>query len=78
MARQLADKRQMNNLLPQGEARPTKSRDIQMEQQAGTHHEDPLIPIVAVGRNCWRIERADRATVVIDAAAYYRYIYAEQ
>jgi phosphatidylserine/phosphatidylglycerophosphate/cardiolipin synthase-like enzyme len=29
---------------------------------------------VAAGRNCWRIARADRATVIVDAADYYRVI----
>ncbi len=33
-----------------------------------------IAPIVAPGRNCWRIEQADRATVVIDAARYYHFI----
>lgn len=28
-------------------------------------------PIVRKGKNCWRIERADKAAVVIDAADYY-------
>ncbi len=31
-------------------------------------------PIVEPGRNCWRIERAARATVVIDAAAYFHFV----
>ena len=31
-------------------------------------------PIVATGRNCWRISRADRASVIIDAADYYHTI----
>ena len=30
-----------------------------------------LSPIVAEGRNCWRIERADRARMIVDAADYY-------
>lgn len=30
-----------------------------------------LQPIVAQGRNCWRIERAEKASVVVDAADYY-------
>ena len=29
-------------------------------------------PLLEPGRNCWRIERAGRAAVVIDAAAYFR------
>lgn len=33
-----------------------------------------LTPIVAQGRNCWRIARADCATVIVDAAEYYRLI----
>ena len=31
-------------------------------------------PIVAQGRNCWRIARAEKATVIVDAADYYRII----
>ena len=31
-------------------------------------------PIVAQGRNCWRIARADKAAVIVDAADYYRII----
>ena len=31
-------------------------------------------PIVVVGRNCWRISRADCAAVVVDAADYYHAI----
>lgn len=30
-----------------------------------------LQPVVKVGRNCWRIERADNARVIVDAADYY-------
>ena len=30
-----------------------------------------LSPIVAEGRNCWRIERADKARMIVDAADYY-------
>ncbi len=33
-----------------------------------------LTPIVAQGRNCWRIARAERAAVIVDAADYYRII----
>ncbi|WP_327459169.1 phospholipase D-like domain-containing protein [Sphingomonas sp.] len=33
---------------------------------------DPT-PILEPGRNCWRVERANRAAVVIDAADYYRH-----
>ena len=36
--------------------------------------DDDLKPIVAVGRNCWRISRADCATVIVDAADYYHVI----
>lgn len=31
-------------------------------------------PVVASGRNVWRIERAERASVVVDAADYYHFI----
>lgn len=36
-------------------------------------HESPgdLIPIVVEGRNCWRIARADKARMIVDAADYY-------
>ena len=33
-----------------------------------------LKPIVDEGRNCWRIARADKASVIVDAADYYRII----
>ncbi len=33
-----------------------------------------LTPIIEPGRNCWRIERAARATVVVDAAAYFHFV----
>ena len=33
-----------------------------------------LQPIVALGRNCWRIARASEASVIVDAADYYRII----
>lgn len=33
-----------------------------------------LTPIVAQGRNCWRIARAEKAAVIVDAANYYRII----
>ena len=36
--------------------------------------EDDIKPIVAAGRNCWRISRADCATVIVDAADYYHFI----
>ncbi|MCM8557648.1 phospholipase D-like domain-containing protein [Sphingomicrobium sediminis] len=35
---------------------------------------EEITPIVAVGRNCWRIERASHASVIVDAADYYRVI----
>lgn len=35
---------------------------------------DKLQPIVAQGRNCWRIARASEASVIVDAADYYRII----
>ena len=31
-------------------------------------------PIVEAGRNCWRIVRAKQASVIVDAADYYRFI----
>ncbi len=31
-----------------------------------------LTPIVVKGRNCWRIERADKARMIVDAADYYK------
>jgi len=36
-----------------------------------------LQPIVAQGRNCWRIARATHASVIVDAADYYRIVAAE-
>ena len=30
-----------------------------------------LVPIVIEGRNCWRIERADKARMIVDAADYF-------
>lgn len=33
-----------------------------------------LQPIVALGHNCWRIARATEASVIVDAADYYRII----
>ena len=35
---------------------------------------EQIQPIVAAGRNCWRIERADKARLLIDAATYYHWI----
>lgn len=31
-------------------------------------------PIVAEGRNCWKIDACERATVIIDAADYYHWV----
>jgi phosphatidylserine/phosphatidylglycerophosphate/cardiolipin synthase-like enzyme len=31
-----------------------------------------LAPIVVEGRNCWRIERADKARMIVDAADYFK------
>ncbi|HEV2043945.1 MAG TPA: phospholipase, partial [Sphingomicrobium sp.] len=36
--------------------------------------DEQLQPIVAQGRNCWRIARASEASVIVDAADYYRHI----
>ena len=36
--------------------------------------DEKLQPIVAQGRNCWRIARASEASVIVDAADYYRHI----
>src|SRR3546814_13582677 len=33
--------------------------------------EAELTPIVEAGRNCWRIERASKARMIVDAADYY-------
>ena len=35
---------------------------------------EKLQPIVALGQNCWRIARATEASVIVDAADYYRHI----
>src|SRR5690349_24396072 len=29
-------------------------------------------PLLEPGRNCWRIERAERASLIVDAADYFR------
>lgn len=34
--------------------------------------QDKLAPIVVEGRNCWRIERADKARMIVDAADYFK------
>jgi phosphatidylserine/phosphatidylglycerophosphate/cardiolipin synthase-like enzyme len=31
-------------------------------------------PVVEVGRNCWRMEHADRVAVVVDAADYFHFV----
>ena len=36
--------------------------------------DEQLQPIVALGHNCWRIARASEASVIVDAADYYRHI----
>ncbi|HEU0310310.1 MAG TPA: phospholipase D-like domain-containing protein [Sphingomicrobium sp.] len=36
--------------------------------------DDELKPVVETGRNCWRISRADIATVIVDAADYFHFI----
>lgn len=37
-----------------------------------THEpEAPLRPVLEPGRNCWRIETCERASVIVDAADYY-------
>src|SRR3546814_9224285 len=33
--------------------------------------EADLTPIVETGRNCWRVERASKARMIVDAADYY-------
>jgi hypothetical protein len=33
-----------------------------------------LSDLLEPGRNCWRIEQAERAAVIIDACDYYRII----
>ena len=44
------------------------------QQEQSTAAGDDLRAIVEVGRNCWRISRADRASVIVDAADYYHCI----
>lgn len=47
-----------------------------MEQSDARHGtDDALQPIVVEGENCWRIARAECASVVIDAADYYHLIH---
>lgn len=36
--------------------------------------DEPFVPIVREGVNCWRVERARRAAVIVDAADYYHVI----
>ena len=43
-----------------------------VNEEQGGH--PSLAPVVATGRNCWRIERAERAAAVIDAADYYHFV----
>ena len=31
-------------------------------------------PVVEVGRNCWRLEHANRVAVVVDAADYFHFV----
>ncbi|MBK6706471.1 MAG: phospholipase [Sphingomonadales bacterium] len=33
-----------------------------------------IAPVVKVGRNCWRIARANRVSVVVDAADYFHFV----
>lgn len=44
------------------------------QQQSDSVKVTDIRPILAKGRNCWRIARADCATVVVDAADYYHAI----
>ncbi len=37
-----------------------------------TPSHDPDGPLLDVGRNCWRIARADQAALIVDAADYFR------
>lgn len=46
-----------------------------MSQKSEEGEDAALQPIVAAGRNCWRIEHAHRASVVIDAADYYHLVH---
>ena len=34
--------------------------------------EPPLSPLIEPGRNCWRVEKAGRAALIVDAEGYYR------
>jgi phosphatidylserine/phosphatidylglycerophosphate/cardiolipin synthase-like enzyme/uncharacterized membrane protein YdjX (TVP38/TMEM64 family) len=36
--------------------------------------QDPAVPIIQPGKNCWRVERADRFFCVQDAADYFRLV----
>src|SRR3546814_10638748 len=38
---------------------------------ASAMSEADLTPIVETGRNCWRVERASKARMIVDAADYY-------
>lgn len=33
----------------------------------------PLSPLIEPGRNCWRVEKANRASLIVDAEDYYRW-----
>jgi phospholipase D1/2 len=33
----------------------------------------PLSPLIEPGRNCWRVEKAGRASLIVDAEDYYRF-----
>ena len=33
------------------------------------------LPVVQVGRNCWRMEHANRVAVVVDAADYFHFVH---
>ncbi|MDF2459705.1 MAG: Phospholipase, partial [Nitrospira sp.] len=35
-------------------------------------HQTSRVSLFEVGRNCWRVERADRASFLIDGEAYFR------
>lgn len=37
--------------------------------------EDKIAQVAQPGRNCWRIERADRVKVIVDAADYYHIVH---
>lgn len=43
-----------------------------VKEEGGMMSDGPLQPVVKLGENCWRIERADQAKVIVDAASYYK------